>query len=76
MIAPIIGIIFILSNWTDINNNNINAMDRIWLSRLAKLYKVSVDEGPLTTSTIDELWKRVDIVPPSLALGQGAEESG
>ena len=30
----------------------------------------------MTGSMMDELWQKVDIVPPSLALGQAAEESG
>lgn len=57
-------------------NNVISDIDQIWISKLAKLYKVTLDKGEATASTLDELWKRVDIVPPSLALSQGAEESG
>lgn len=57
-------------------NNLIDEMDQIWIRKLAGLYKVNSSEGPVTESIIEELWKKVDIVPPSLALGQGAEESG
>ena len=53
----------------------INELDNIWILKLAKLYKVSIQENQLTSSTFDELKKRVDFVPPSLALSQGAEES-
>jgi uncharacterized FlgJ-related protein len=64
----------IRSGFKDINE--IEEPDRIWLSNLASLYKLNKDGNQITASTLDELWKRVDIVPPSLALGQAAEESG
>jgi uncharacterized FlgJ-related protein len=48
-----------------------------WLSALAVKYKVIENEtGNLDTDAIDRLMRRVDIVPPSLALAQAAEESG
>ncbi|MAF96103.1 MAG: hypothetical protein CMM60_10165 [Rhodospirillaceae bacterium] len=43
--------------------------DRLWLMVMAERYN-------LKNATIDNLLKRVDIVPPSLALAQAAEESG
>ena len=43
--------------------------DRLWLMVMADRYK-------LKNATIDNLLKRVDIVPPSMALAQAAEESG
>ncbi|WP_114395478.1 glucosaminidase domain-containing protein [Oleisolibacter albus] len=46
--------------------------DRLWLADLAERYGVEV-EGEVDTK---DLLKRVDIVPPSLALAQAAEESG
>jgi len=49
--------------------------DQKWLLNLAGVYKVE-GENPPTASMLNELWKKVDIVPPSLALAQGAEESG
>jgi uncharacterized FlgJ-related protein len=58
------------------NKDIIEAADRIWVLKLASLYKVTLDKNHPDGSTLDELWKRVDIVPPSLALSQGAEESG
>lgn len=47
----------------------IEARDRLWLVVLAERYKLK-DEN------LDVLLRRVDIVPPSLAMAQAAEESG
>ncbi|WP_201351848.1 glucosaminidase domain-containing protein [Hydrogenimonas urashimensis] len=48
-----------------------------WLRRLAYKYKVIKKEnGILTPPLLEELKKRVDIVPASLILAQGAVESG
>ncbi len=48
-----------------------------WLAALAVKYKVIKQESDkLDHSKLTELKKRVDIVPPSLALAQAAEESG
>ena len=49
--------------------NKLEARDRLWLAVLAERYKVK-DES------ISELLRRVDVVPPSLAMAQAAEESG
>ena len=57
-------------------NNPIGEMDQIWIRKLAGLYKVKSSDDQALASIIEELWKKVDIVPPSLALGYGAEESG
>jgi Bax protein len=46
-----------------------NADDEKWLSALAQKYGVKADD-------FNELKKRVNIIPPSLALAQGVEESG
>ena len=43
--------------------------DRLWLMVMAERYN-------LKNATIDNLLNRVDIIPPSLALAQAAEESG
>ena len=43
--------------------------DRLWLMVMAERYGVK-------TNVIDTLLKHVDIIPPSLALAQAAEESG
>jgi uncharacterized FlgJ-related protein len=48
-----------------------------WLAALAVKYKVIKQESDtLDNQALIELKKRVDIVPPSLALAQAAEESG
>ena len=43
--------------------------DQVWLRELAAHYQVPPDR-------MDELLRRVDLIPPSLALAQGASESG
>lgn len=51
-----------------------------WLQELAAQYGLANREsppaGPELEPMMDELLTRVDIIPPSLALGQGAYESG
>ncbi|WP_289297883.1 glucosaminidase domain-containing protein [uncultured Reyranella sp.] len=47
----------------------LTAIERIWLDDLADRYDTSADK-------IDELVRRVDIVPPSMAIAQGGVESG
>ncbi|MDA0674957.1 MAG: glucosaminidase domain-containing protein [Proteobacteria bacterium] len=48
---------------------NILAQDRIWLMAQAESYGTKPND-------LDELLTRMDVVPPSLALAQSAEESG
>jgi len=43
--------------------------ERIWLDVLAERYETTVDQ-------LDELVRRVDVVPPSMAIAQGGVESG
>jgi Bax protein len=53
--------------------------DRKWLLRLARLYRVAdpePDASDLNPSTREELMRRVDTIPVSLALSQAATESG
>lgn len=45
-----------------------------WLHRLADYYKVEPDKNGILD--LGKLIPRVDIIPPSLAMAQGAEESG
>lgn len=59
-----------------LQNTSISETDQIWLQKLAELYKVKTNEGQLNESMLEELWVKVDVVPPSLAMAQGAEESG
>jgi Bax protein len=47
----------------------LTAIERIWLDDLADRYDTSPDK-------LDELVRRVDIVPPSMAIAQGGVESG
>ena len=57
-------------------NSAISEKDQLWILKLAKIYKVEVKDGQVTSDLFDELWRKVDIVPASLALAQAAEESG
>jgi uncharacterized FlgJ-related protein len=58
-----------------INDNDIDENE--WVAALAVKYKVIKNENDkLNKPALTELKKRVDIVPPSLALAQAAEESG
>ncbi len=57
-------------------NDSLSKTDQTWIQKLSVLYKVKVPDGVFTATEIEEVWKRVDIVPPSLALAQAAEESG
>jgi Bax protein len=50
-----------------IRGAELSAEDRAWLSWIAERYG---------TEDVDELRRRIDIIPPSLALAQAAEESG
>lgn len=47
----------------------ISPIERIWLEQLADRYETQVDK-------LDELVRRVDIVPPSMAIAQSGIESG
>lgn len=47
----------------------LRAADRLWLMVMAERYKTKSND-------IDALLSRVDVIPPSLALAQAAEESG
>jgi len=49
----------------------------IWVIQLAKKYKIiNAEKHTLDATDIERLKNRVDIIPPSLALAQAAEESG
>ncbi len=48
-----------------------------WLTGLGEHYGVGDGTGASPTpEVLEQLWLRVDVIPPSLALAQGAEESG
>ncbi len=57
-------------------NAAISEKDKSWVLKLAKVYKVDAKDDEVTSTLMDTLWKKVDIVPASLALAQAAEESG
>jgi Bax protein len=48
---------------------NLHREDQAWLADLARRYKLHAVD-------FDELVRRVDVIPPSLALGQAATETG
>ena len=56
---------------------NVTPEGQAWLTELAVKYKVleSTSE-PLDSNALAELLMRVDVIPPSLALAQAADESG
>lgn len=55
---------------------SISNPDSVWILKLAELYKSDTKSNELTKELFDELIIKVDMIPPSLALSQGAEESG
>jgi uncharacterized FlgJ-related protein len=57
-------------------NSSLTEKEELWIKKLAKVYKVNLDDDQVTTSVLDQLSEKVDIVPVSLALAQAAEESG
>lgn len=58
------------------SGDSLAELDQAWILKLAKLYKIKSKDEHLTAAGIEELWHRVDMVPPSLAMAQAAEESG
>jgi Bax protein len=53
---------------------SLTALDRAWLVRLADRYELPVDQ--VDKVQIDQLVRRVDVVPPSMAIAQSGIESG
>jgi len=51
---------------------SLHADDKQWLDRMAGYYDVDADD---TTRRLDVLERRIDVIPPSLALAQAAIES-
>lgn len=58
----------------DIPIKKLSAKQQAWLLSISKSYKL--ENEYIDSSTFEELLKRVDYVPPSLALTQAAIESG
>jgi Bax protein len=57
------------------SGTTLNEAEQAWLQNLATQYKVA-PSAPVSTEMLDTLLNRVDIIPPSLAMAQSAEESG
>lgn len=55
--------------------NDLSADDRAWLSEMMIRYGVAKADEPITETRLAELILRVDILPPSLVIVQGAIES-
>ncbi len=51
------------------------ATDRLWLAMMSERYKDKTTKGGVT-GKLTRLLMKVDVIPPSLALAQAAEESG
>ena len=59
------------------SRDSLGTKDLSWLLKLAVKYKVLDDKATsVDKQQLAELLKRVDIIPPSLAMAQGANESG
>ena len=56
------------------NPESLTAFDRAWLVRLANRYEMPIDQ--LDKAQIEALVRRVDVVPPSMAIAQSGIESG
>jgi Bax protein len=60
-----------------VGDGHLNRRDDRWIRELATAYDVDIEpEGAVTAAHVAELLRRVDIIPPSLALAQAALESG
>ena len=59
-----------------ISFNNLSAADGAWLSAIMTRYGVAKADDLPTARRLSELILRVDVLPPSLVLVQGAIESG
>lgn len=58
-----------------INTGKAGKRQRRWLESMARRYRTTIS-NPAKPREIDRLLRRVDIIPPSLALAQAAIESG
>ncbi len=56
-------------------NNPISSGDIAWIQRMSDAYGLKTTGQDPDIKTVNMLLKRVDIIPPSLALAQGAVES-
>ena len=56
------------------NPDSLTVFDRAWLARLADRYEMPMDQAD--KGQIEQLLRRVDVVPPSMAIAQSGIESG
>ncbi len=67
----------LLALTAELSKGPISRKDSAWLRELALKYKVLKERNDiLTREKLKELLRRVDIVPPSIIVAQGAVESG
>jgi uncharacterized FlgJ-related protein len=60
-----------------LSTGELSAEESEWLQHLAERYGIGGEGGAdPSPEVLETLWRRVDVIPPSLALAQGAEESG
>jgi len=57
----------------NVRRDNLGQADLVWLKEISAKYDVEETDR---RKQFSELKRRIDIIPPSLALAQGAEESG
>lgn len=57
------------------NNPQLSEEEALWLQKLAERYKIKNPSAPPSAKQLQELKRRVDIVPTSLILAQAAIES-
>lgn len=58
----------------DENPENLTSFDRAWIMQLAERYEMPIDQ--IDKDQLAQLLRRVDIVPPSMAIAQSGIESG
>jgi Bax protein len=56
------------------NSESLTVFDRAWLARLGDRYEMPMDQ--VDKGQIEQLLRRVDVVPPSMAIAQSGIESG
>jgi len=54
--------------------DSLGVFDRAWLTRLADRYEMPMEQ--IDKAQLDQLVRRVDVVPPSMAIAQSGIESG
>ena len=60
----------------DLSGESLTDNDRRWITSMMGRYKVKIRGDQLTSNQMGELAHRMDTLPPSLVMAQGAVESG